>query len=71
MFRASRLMILNKIDLVPHVPFDVGRCLEHALAVNPSLEVLTVSALHDRGLADWYSWLDRALTKVVRHAANP
>ena len=37
MFRASSLMLLNKIDLLPHVSFDVERCLNYARRVNPSL----------------------------------
>ncbi len=57
MFRASRLMILNKIDLLPHVQFNEERCLQHARQVNPRLEVLRVSATRGDGLEEWYAWL--------------
>jgi hydrogenase nickel incorporation protein HypB len=57
MFRASSVMILNKIDLLPHVQFDVDRCLEYARQVNPGLRVFRVSATRGDGLADWYAWL--------------
>jgi hydrogenase nickel incorporation protein HypB len=57
MFRASEVMILNKIDLLPYVPFDVGRCLEYVHQVNPAIRVLQVSALRGDGLADWYAWI--------------
>lgn len=57
MFRAARLMVLNKIDLLPHVDFDTSRCLELARLVNPEIEVLTLSARTGAGLADWYDWL--------------
>ena len=57
LFRACRLMLLNKIDLLPHVPFRVDRCLEYARQVNPGLEVLAVSALTGEGLTAWYDWI--------------
>jgi hydrogenase nickel incorporation protein HypB len=57
MFRASTLLVLNKIDLLPYVPFDEGRFLEHARQVNPSLRVVRVSATRGDGLDDWYAWL--------------
>jgi hydrogenase nickel incorporation protein HypB len=57
MFRASTLLLLNKIDLLPYVSFDVGRCLEHARQVNPALRALQVSATRGDGMAEWYGWL--------------
>src|SRR5262249_11537343 len=57
MFRASQVLILNKIDLLPHVPFDEGHFLEHARLVNPGLHVLRTSATTGDGLAGWYAWL--------------
>jgi len=57
MFRASQLMLLNKIDLLPHVAFDVEGCRTVARRVNPTLETLTLSATHGDGLAAWYTWL--------------
>lgn len=57
MFRASSLMLLNKIDLLPHVSFDVERCLNYARRVNPSLRALQVSATRGDGLDGWYAWL--------------
>lgn len=61
-FRASQVMILTKIDLLPHVQFDVQRCLEYARQVNPHIQVFQVSALTGTGLENWYEWL---LQKVV------
>ena len=57
MFRASSLMILNKMDLLPHVDFGVDTCIAHARRVNPDIEVLQVSATTGEGLEDWYTWL--------------
>jgi hydrogenase nickel incorporation protein HypB len=57
MFRACGLLLLNKVDLLPHVDFDVDRCVEWATQVNPGLEVLRVCATRGDGMDDWYSWL--------------
>ena len=57
MFRASEVMILNKIDLLPYVQFDVERCLDFARKVNPKIQVLQLSATRGDGLDDWYGWL--------------
>jgi len=60
MFRASRLMLLNKIDLLPHLRFDAARCIAYARQVNPSMEVLQVSAETGAGMTAWYAWLEAA-----------
>jgi hydrogenase nickel incorporation protein HypB len=59
MFRAAEVMILNKIDLLPHVDFDVERAIAHAREVNPDIVVLRVSARSGDGLEAWYDWLRR------------
>jgi len=57
MFRASKVMLLNKIDLLPYVAFDVDRCIGYARQVNPGLKVFSISATRGDGLAEWYTWL--------------
>jgi hydrogenase nickel incorporation protein HypB len=58
MFRASQLVLLNKMDLLPHVRFDVQRFVRNARQVNSALEVLPISAVGaGAGLERWYSWL--------------
>jgi hydrogenase nickel incorporation protein HypB len=59
MFRAASLMILSKIDLLPHVDFSIERALAHAREVNPAIEMLTLSARTGEGLESWYDWLRR------------
>lgn len=61
MFRASSLMILNKIDLLPHVEFDIDTCIGYAHRVNPDIEVLQLSATTGAGLDAWYTWLRERL----------
>lgn len=53
MFRVSDIMILNKIDLLPYVPFDIDRCEEYARRVNPHIRILRVSATTGEGLDAW------------------
>jgi hydrogenase nickel incorporation protein HypB len=57
MFRASSVMVLNKIDLLPYVNFDVGRFMDYARQVNPNLRVFQLSATRGDGLAEWFGWL--------------
>jgi hydrogenase nickel incorporation protein HypB len=59
MFHAASLALINKIDLLPHVRFDVGRCIDNARRVNPKLEFLQVSATRGDGMDEWLGWLDR------------
>ncbi|WP_439673020.1 Hydrogenase maturation factor HypB (plasmid) [Cupriavidus necator] len=59
MFAAARLMLLNKTDLLPHLDFDVARCIEYARRVKPGIEVLLVSAKTGDGLDAWLDWLLR------------
>ncbi len=57
MFHAADLMLLNKIDLLPHLEFDVAKCIEYAQRVNPKIKVLQVSATSGEGMDSWYQWL--------------
>ncbi|WP_439609567.1 hydrogenase nickel incorporation protein HypB [Hydrogenophaga sp.] len=58
MFAAAALMVLNKTDLLPHVRFDVARCIELARRVNPGIEVIQLSATTGEGMDAWLHWLD-------------
>lgn len=66
MFRASQVMVLTKIDLLPYVNFDVQRCLDYAYQVNPQLGVFQVSATTGVGLVDWYTWLESMVKQPNR-----
>jgi hydrogenase nickel incorporation protein HypB len=57
MFAAATLMVINKIDLLPHVDFDVARCIEFARRVNPGIGVLLVSATRGEGMSGWLDWV--------------
>jgi len=57
MFRSADIVLLNKIDLVPYVDFDLGDCLGAIRRVNPTTAVLPLSATKGDGLDEWYGWL--------------
>ncbi|MBF0481779.1 MAG: hydrogenase nickel incorporation protein HypB [Desulfovibrionaceae bacterium] len=60
MFNLSKAMVLNKIDLLPHVDFDMERAAKFARALNSDLPVFPVSCRTGEGLAAWYDWLRAA-----------
>jgi len=68
MFAAARLMLLNKIDLLPHVSFDVARCKALARRVNPGIEILELSATTGEGMGAWLDWL---LAEPAAVSADP
>jgi hydrogenase nickel incorporation protein HypB len=57
MFQQARYAVLSKMDLLPHVPFDVDKALDCARRVNPDLEFFFTSALEPEGLKQWYAFL--------------
>jgi hydrogenase nickel incorporation protein HypB len=59
MFRTADLVLVNKVDLLPHVDFDVARCVDAARRARPGVEVIEVSATRGDGLDRWYRWLDQ------------
>lgn len=71
MFAAADLMLLNKADLLPHLDFDVGACLAHALKVNPHLQMLTVSAKTGEGMAALYAWIEARATAARAALRTP
>jgi len=66
MFRAASVMLLNKVDLLPYVDFAVDRCFEYARRVNPSIEVMRVSATKGDGMERWIDWI-RLQAVIARH----
>ena len=56
-FFKSALLVLNKIDLLPYVPFDIEAAAENAHKVHPGMEIVKVSCLDGNGLHEWMMWL--------------
>jgi len=65
MFYEADLMILNKVDLLPHLNFDVEKCIDYARQVNPDIRVLQLSATAGDGLDEWYDWVSRRRDAAV------
>jgi hydrogenase nickel incorporation protein HypB len=59
MFRACELVVINKLDLLPHVDFDMDRFLHHLDAVHPGVETMQLSARTGEGVEEFRSWLER------------
>ncbi len=59
MFAAAKLMILNKVDLLPYVAFEVDKCIDFARQINPAIDILPVSATRGDGMQSWLDWLFR------------
>lgn len=57
MFRASEILLINKIDLLPHLRFDVAKCRAYADRVHPGIQIFEVSCYTGKGLDQWYGWL--------------
>jgi hydrogenase nickel incorporation protein HypB len=65
MFRACELVLVNKIDLLPHLDYDLGQLLRNLDAVHPGVERLLVSARTGEGVDAWRDWLQRAAAREV------
>jgi hydrogenase nickel incorporation protein HypB len=63
MFRACELVIVNKIDLLPHLDFDLSLLRYHIDQVNPGAEQLVVSAKTGDGIDAWRDWLVAIATR--------
>ena len=57
MFESAQICILNKVDLLPYVPFDLQKAKSYALQINPRLEFIEVSTTNGHGMNTWYNWL--------------
>lgn len=65
MFHSSTLCVINKIDLLPYVPFNLEKAKEYALQVNPGLEIIELSCTSGEGLDTWYQWLKSKIPAAV------
>jgi hydrogenase nickel incorporation protein HypB len=68
MFRACDLVIVNKIDLLPHLDVSVERLLANVEAVHPGVPTMLVSARTGEGLGEWREWLENATNRAAAPA---
>ncbi|AJE02101.1 hydrogenase nickel incorporation protein HypB [Geobacter pickeringii] len=64
MFHAADVMLLNKVDLLPHVDFDVEKCKEMARRVSPGITIFEISSRTGQGMDAWYGWLAERIAAV-------
>jgi hydrogenase nickel incorporation protein HypB len=58
-FAKSELLLITKIDLLPHVPFNMEQARMNARVVHPGMEIIEVSSTTGEGLKQWFSWIAR------------
>lgn len=70
-FFKSQLLLLTKLDLLPHVPFRMDEARENARRINPRIEIIALSCQSGEGLNDWFQWLERRPRLARENAAAP
>ncbi len=70
MFAAASLMLLNKVDLLPYLNFDVDQCVANARRINPDIDVIQTSATSGQGMSAWAAWLERGARWARQQAAH-
>lgn len=63
MFKESRVLLISKIDLLPHLRCDVEKIKEAARSINPDLIIFEISSYTGQGLDDWHSWVQEQVKK--------
>ena len=70
MFQAADLMLINKIDLLPYLRFDLEQCKAFARQVNPQIKILELSCHSGEGMQEWYEWLSQGVKAKRAMGAN-
>jgi len=68
MFATADVVLVNKVDLLPHLSFDVDRLVGNVHKIRPDVPVFQVSATSGAGLDHWYGWITSHLARVVMPA---
>lgn len=68
-FRKAELMILNKVDLLPYVPFKVGLVRENARSIHQDMQIVETSCTNGAGLTEWMDWLASRMSHKHSRAA--
>jgi len=69
MFEAADVMLLNKIDLLPYLAFNVPLCLEFARRINPNIKIILISATTGEGMDEWQEWLEQGIKLAQQRKA--
>ncbi|WP_458413770.1 hydrogenase nickel incorporation protein HypB [Schinkia sp. CFF1] len=68
MFRRTEMAILNKIDLLPYLDFDVEQAIEDLKGINPDSSLMMVSSKTDEGIDQWINWIRSAYQECQRQS---
>jgi len=63
MFQVSSVLLLNKIDLLPYLDFDMEHFRRDALKVNPRMEIMAISCKSGEGLDNWFRWIEERASR--------
>lgn len=66
MFMRTELVLLNKVDLLPYLDFDVEEARQDLEGINPDSSMLSVSAKTKEGLDQWFRWIEEAYTSCIQ-----
>ncbi len=69
-FLRAELLVINKVDLLPHVPFNLASARDNARRVHPEIEIVEVSCFTGRGLDRWRRWLEARRANLRAQAAS-
>jgi len=64
MFGAADVLLLSKVDLLPHLRVDLQLMMDNALKINPRLKIFPVSSYTGEGLQAWYGWIRGSLAET-------
>lgn len=64
MFESSQLCIINKIDLLPYVKFEINKVRQYALQINPKMKFIELSCSSGEGMQEWYQWIEN---EIIHH----
>lgn len=71
MFRLSKALVINKVDLLPYLPFSMERVRKDVLDIQPELEIIELSAMTGQGLDGWLNWLRQGVARARKAAGEP
>lgn len=71
MFAISQVMVINKLDLLPYVDYDLEKVKRHALAINPNLRIFELSCRSGVGLDTWCDWLGTLVSAREKDTCHP
>ena len=70
MFYHADTVVINKVDLLPYVDFDVARCINNMRKIRSDIRIFTLSVKTEEGLGDWCAWLKSLLAAKVRNSRD-